>query len=300
MRQLPSFSALRAFEAAARLESFALAAAELHLSASAVSHQVRALEAQLGQGLFARRSGQGVEPTAAGRQLLARLTPILDELEAACAALRPEPAADAAPLALHCVPSFAAQWLGPRLPGFLAAHPGITLRLTANADPVDLARQPGIDLAIAYGAAPAQPGVVAEPLGPEQVTALVAPALQARLDLAGRALPAGLTLIDSAVSPVRWEEWLALNRLGPPPAAPRPSFDRAAMAIAAAAQGVGVALESTRLAAGELARGELVVLGGGRFRGLPRVLHHLCTRAAQRGVPRIAAFRAWLLQEAAP
>ncbi|WP_431272273.1 LysR family transcriptional regulator [Dankookia sp. P2] len=59
MRQLPSFSALRAFEAAARLESFALAAAELHLSASAVSHQMRALEAQLGQGLFTRRSGQG-------------------------------------------------------------------------------------------------------------------------------------------------------------------------------------------------------------------------------------------------
>ncbi|HEY0421464.1 MAG TPA: LysR family transcriptional regulator, partial [Acetobacteraceae bacterium] len=80
MRRLPSFSALRAFEAAARLESFALAAAELNLSASAVSHQMRALEAHFGRSLFARRSGQGVEPTAAGRQLLARLTPILDEL----------------------------------------------------------------------------------------------------------------------------------------------------------------------------------------------------------------------------
>lgn len=297
MRRLPSFFALRAFEAAARLESFALAGAELHLSPSAVSHQVRSLEAHFGRKLFDRRSGQGVEPTPEGRQLLARLTPILDELEAACAALRPEPAPRGPdqPLALHCVPSFAAQWLGPRLPGFLARHPGITLRLTASADPVDLARQGGIDLAIAYGTAPAQPGVVAEPLGTELVTALVAPALDATLDLSGPALPAGLTLIDSAVSPVRWEEWLALNGLAGP-AAPRPSFDRAALAIAAAAQGVGAALESTRLAAGELARGELVVLGGGRFRGVPRVLHLLCHRQAQRGVPRIAAFRDWLLE----
>lgn len=293
MRRLPRFSALRAFEAAARLESFALAGAELNLSPSAVSHQVRALEDWAGRRLFHRRSGQGVEPTAEGRALLGRLTPLLDELEAACAALRPAPAAEA--LAVHCAPSFAATWLGPRLPDFLARHPGIAIRMTASAEPVDLARQAEIDLVIAYGAAPAQPGVAVEPLGTERVTALVAPAVAAGLDLSGPALPRGLVLIESAVSPVRWEDWLALNGLRVAAGGARPSFDRAAMAISAAAQGIGAALESTRLAGEALARGALVELGGGRFRGVERVLHHLCYRAAQRNAPRIAAFRAWLL-----
>ena len=70
MRRLPSFFALRAFEAAARLQSFTLASEELHLSSSAISHQVRALEDHFGRKLFYRRSGQGVEPTPDGRQLL--------------------------------------------------------------------------------------------------------------------------------------------------------------------------------------------------------------------------------------
>ena len=295
MRRLPSFFALRAFEAAARLESFALAGAELNLSPSAVSHQVRALEDWAGRRLFDRRSGQGVAPTEEGRRLLGRLTPVLDELEAACAALRPDPAAAA--LAVHCAPSFAAKWLGPRLPGFMAQYPGIAIRLTASAAPVDLARQAEIDLVIAYGAAPARPGVVAEPLGTERVAALVTPALAAEMDLSGAALPPGLVLIESAVSPVRWADWLALNGLAAPPGGARPSFDRAAMAISAAAQGVGAALESTRLAAEELASGALVELGGGRFHAVERVLHHLCFRAAQRNAPKVAAFRAWLLAE---
>jgi len=292
MRRLPSFFALRAFEAAARLESFALAGAELHLSPSAVSHQVRALEDWAGRRLFDRRNGQGVAPTEDGRALLGRLTPILDELEAACATLRPAPAGEA--LAVHCAPSFAAKWLGPRLPAFMARHPGIAIRLTASAESVDLARQPEIDLVIAYGAVAAQPGVAIEPLGTERVVALVAPAR----DAPGPVLPHGLMLIDSAVSPVRWADWLALNGLPAPPGGARPSFDRAAMAISAAAQGVGAALESTRLAAEELARGDLVELGGGRFGAVERVLHHLCYRAAQRQAPKVAAFRTWLLEAA--
>ncbi|MGF7209417.1 DNA-binding transcriptional LysR family regulator [Skermanella aerolata] len=299
MRSLPSFFALRAFEAAARLGSFALASEELHLSPSAVSHQVRALEDYFGRKLFRRLSGQGVEPTPEGRQLLTRLTPVFDELEAACAALRPGPEAAAQALTLHCAPSFAAKWLGPRLPSFMARHPEISIRITASADPIDLTRRAEIDVAIAYGTKPAQPGVIAEPLGTELVTALIAPALDAASDFSGPGLPQDLILIDSAISPVRWDEWLALNGLNAAESAARPSFDRAAMAIAAAAQGVGVVLESTRLAAEELARRELVEMGGGRFRGMERELHFLSYRAAQRNVAKIAAFRSWLLQASA-
>lgn len=112
----------------------------------------------------------------------------------------------------------------------MARHPEIGIRMAVSADPVDLAREGGIDVAIAYGTKPAQPGVIAEPLGTELVTALIAPALDAALDFSGPGLPEELTLIESAVSPVRWDEWLALNGLTAPRAvaAARPSFDRGA------------------------------------------------------------------------
>lgn len=296
MRSLPSFFALRAFEAAARLESFAMASEELRLSPSAVSHQVRALEGYFGRKLFHRRSGQGVEPTPDGRRLLSQLTPVFNDLDAACAAMRSGSRASPQTLALRCVPSFASKWLGPRLPSFMTQHPEISLHMAASADPIDLVRDDGIDVAIAYGTKPTHPGVVVEPLGTELVTALIAPALHAALDFSERGFPEGLTLIESAVSPVRWDEWLSLNRLAAPRPAARPSFDRGAMAIAAAAQGVGAVLESTRLAAPELARKELVEVGGGRFRGVERELHFLCYRAAQRNMPKIEAFRSWLMQ----
>lgn len=300
MRRLPSFFALRALEAAARLESFALAGEELHLSASAISHQIRALESYFGRRLFLRRSGQGVEPTADGRLLLARLSPAFDALEAACAAFAPPPRVAAQALALRCAPSFAAKWLGPRLPSFMAQHPEIPLRMTASADPVDFARDASVDVAIVYGARLAQPGVSAEALGSERVMALIAPDLEAALDLTGPALPPELSLIDSAISPIGWETWLATNGLAPlPPGVARPSFDRAAMAIAAAVQGIGAALESTRLASEELARGELVELGGGRFQGVELELHFLHYRAVQRAAPKVAAFRSWLLDRTA-
>lgn len=292
MRRLPSFPALRAFEAAARLESFLLAGAELHLTPSAISHQVRSLEEHFGRQLFLRRNRE-VRLTAEGRRLQERLTAAFDALESACAELSPAPRAQ--DLALHCVPSFASKYLGPRLPAFLRQHPQISLHLSASADRIDLARQEEFDLAIAYGAAPAGPGVLAEALGTESIVALAAPALAARLDLDDPQALAGVPLIESIRNPVRWPEWFALNRLPYPAGGARPSFDRGALAVSAAVQGLGLALESTRFAQQELDAGELVRLGGARFQGVQRELHFLCYRAAQRRQAKIAAFRAWLL-----
>lgn len=292
MRRLPSFHALRAFEAAARLESFLLASTELRLTPSAISHQVRGLEEHFGKPLFLRRNRQ-VTLTAEGRRLLARLTPAFDAIEVACAELTPTPQARA--LALHCAPSFASKVLGPRLPAFLRDHPEIGLHLSASADPIDLTRQEDFDLAIAYGAAAGLPGIVVEPLGRERIAALAAPALAARLDLANPRVFAEVALVESVRSPVRWPDWFQLNGLPLPSGGARPSFDRGALAVSAAAQGLGLALESTRFAQQELAAGELVILGGGRFRDLERELHFLCYRQAQRDLPRIAAFRRWLL-----
>ncbi|MBE7204521.1 MAG: LysR family transcriptional regulator, partial [Parafilimonas terrae] len=112
MRRIPSFPALRAFESAARLGSFARASEELHLTPSAVSHQIRALERGFERPLF-RRANRQATLTADGERLLAGLSDAFDAIEAVCAELKPPAASLKAALAVHCTPSFAAKWLGP-------------------------------------------------------------------------------------------------------------------------------------------------------------------------------------------
>lgn len=295
MRKIPSLHALKAFESAARLESFLLASAELHLTPSAISHQVRGLEKYFGRRMFVRYNRQ-VQLTAEGSRLMSQLTSAFDAIESACADLSHPPQTQE--LALHCSPSFASKWLGPRLQSFVQQHPAINLRLSASADPIDLTRQEDIDLAIAYGKAPAGRGIVIESLGTEQIAALATPVLAARLDPADPASMAQFVLIQSSVSPVRWSDWFVLNGLPVPDGgAPRPSFDRGALAVSAAVQGLGVALESERFAQEELAKGDLVRVGGNRFRSVEQRMHFLCYRAAQRDLPKIVAFRRWLLAE---
>lgn len=290
MRRLPSFFALRAFEAAARLGGFRQAGDELHLTPSAISHQVRALETWFGRALFVREVRK-VTLTADGQRLLDRLSPAFDQIEDACADLRP--VESRSELAVHCSPSFASTWLGPRLPRFMAAHPSIVIRLSSSAEPVDLSKATDIDVDIAYGPPPPRHSVIVEPLGLESTVPLCSPRL-----LEGRSprTPAdllGFTLIDSKVNPVRWADWCKLNGLELPTGA-RPSFDRGSMAIAAAVDGMGIALESTRFAEQEIERGELVVLKGRSFRRIEQVMHFLCYRKAATDNEKLMAFRGWI------
>lgn len=299
MRSLPPLARLRTFEVAARLQSFALAAQELHLTASAVSHQMRALEAHFGRPLFERRHRR-VQTTPEGRRLHESLARVFDALQAACAEVA-LPAHDQV-LAVHCAPSLALKWLGPRLPAFLAAQGELNVRLTTGAQAPDLALVRELDVVLAYGAAPPpRAGVEVIALGAERIVPLVAPALlpPAR-EPARRAveLLQRLPLIDSTLSPVGWADWFERQGLAMP-ARPRPAFDRAAMAIAAAADGLGVALESTRLAARELERGELVELGAPGLPAVTRAMHHLCVRHADRQRPAVRAFVDWVLAAAA-
>lgn len=289
MRRIPNFVLLRAFEAAARLQSFTLAAHELHLTPSAISHQVKELEELFAQPLFVRRHRK-VVPTPAGQRLQRELTQVLDALEACCndVALAPEEQV----LAVHCAPSLAVKWLGPRLPAFMRDHPDITIRLSTGAEPVDLAMARDVDVTISYGAALERPGLEVEALGREIVVPLCSPGL-VDTRVAARSLITRLTLIESQLSPVTWREWFSLNGLSPPPRA-RLSFDRAALAISAAVDGMGVALESTRLAERELARGELVELGVSVFERMARENHFLSVRANERQSGKVKAFRSWL------
>lgn len=291
MRRIPNFVLLRSFEAAARLESFSLAAAELHLTPSAISHQVRELEDYFGRPLFLRRNRR-VELTPEGRRLQDSLARVFDVIEAACSEVSLAPQSQV--LALHCPPSFAAKWLGPRLPGFMQAHPQINIRLTSGADPLDLTRVQEVDVAISYGTKIERPGLVCVPLGTEKIVPLCSPRL-IRQDVPIRQQIRELVLIDSQLSGVSWSNWFRLNGLSLP-ARPRPSFDRAALSISAAADGVGVALESSRLAEREIERGDLVVLGKDEFVPLEQATHFFTYRANERQLNKVRIFREWLFQ----
>ncbi len=292
MRKIPNFVLLRAFEAAARVESFTLAAEELHLTQSAISHQIRELEEHFGRQLFLRRHRR-VELTPEGRRLLETLSRVFDAIELACKEVQLSPTAQV--LALHCSPSFAVNWLGPRLPAFMKAHADITIRMTSSSDPIDLARLSELDLAISYGAPPRRAGVTVLPLGKERIVPLCAPALLKKGVAPGKRITQ-LPLIDSPLSKATWSDWFRLNRLEMPQR-PRSSFDRAALVISAAVDQMGVALESTRLAERALKRGELVELGRREFSAIEQETHFVYFRSDQENLPKIALFRDWLLEQ---
>ncbi|MCX5543405.1 LysR substrate-binding domain-containing protein [Paraburkholderia sp. CNPSo 3076] len=295
MRKIPNFVLLRAFEAAARLQSFALAARELHLTPSAISHQVKDLEAYFGRPLFIRRNRR-IDPTPEALRLLDSLSRVFDVIESACTEVSLAPQAQV--LAVYSAPSFAVKWLGPRLADFARHHPNITLRLSTGPEPLDLTRAQEIDVAISYGGALERPGVETVALGVEPLVPMCSPALLASAGSV-EALMQEATLIDSPLSRVTWCDWFAANGL-PLTDRPRPSFDRAALAISAAADGMGVVLESTRLAERELARGDLVEVGADRFTRFLRETHFVSCRTIDIRQSRLAAFRQWLLGQASP
>lgn len=293
MRRLPPFPALRAFEAAARLGSFVAAGGELHQTPSAISHQVRALEAWFERPLFVR-SVRRVTLNVDGERLLGEVSVAFDLLEDACASLRPT--AGRSGLSVHCAPSFASRWLGPRLSRFFQAHPKVTIRLSSSAEPVDFKSNPDIDIDIAYGSPPARAGVVVDSLGSEPTLPLASPLLfKGSPPMHPRDL-AKFTLIDSRLNPVQWADWSKLNGLKLPLGA-RPSFDRGSLAVAAAADGLGIALETIRFAEVELARGELIAIDGPAFRRIERATHFLCYRKTSEEREQIVVFKQWLASE---
>ncbi|MEM5310447.1 LysR substrate-binding domain-containing protein [Paraburkholderia sp. JHI869] len=185
-----------------------------------------------------------------------------------------------------------------QLSDFTRHHPNITLRLSTGPDPVDLTRAQEIDVAISYGGALERPGVETVALGVEPLVPMCSPKLLASAGSTD-ALMREATLIDSPLSRVTWRDWFAANGL-PMPDRPRPSFDRAALAISAAADGMGIVLESTRLAERELARGNLVEVGAGRFTRFLRETHFVSCRTTDIKQSRLAAFQQWLLEQASP
>ncbi|MGJ7505823.1 LysR substrate-binding domain-containing protein [Variovorax sp. GT1P44] len=251
MASIPPFVNLQAFEAVARRRSFALAAAELHLTASAISHQVARLESQLGVRLF-ERSAHAVRLSAAGEHYLSRIGGALQAIGAASDDLRQGVRNS---LYVHSTPSFASLWLLPRLPAFARAYPDIALNLSAAHTHSDF-KLGQADIDIRYGK-PQWPDLVIEPLFEEKIVPLASPAFIREHRLKRPEQLLDVQLIQSNVSVVQWSDWFEANTNKRAPERFALRFDRAMMSLDAAAQGLGVALESYTIAGRHMAEGKL-------------------------------------------
>lgn len=284
---MPPLQWLLTFNAVMEEGSFAAAARRLNLTPSAISHQMRALENRLGLNLFLR-TRRVVAPTeealtyaASIAESFARLTAATNRLVSGGSVRR---------LPIHCSPSFATLWLTPRLGGFLKAHPGIDISLFASHEPARLG-QDGVLVDIQY-ARPVPENCEVVGLGEEMVLPLASPAFVEAHRLAEPADISRVPLIHSLRSIVPWEQWSArfaprtqLNLRGL-------QFDRAHLALAAAADGLGLVLESTLQAGGHLDRGQLV-MPFGRM-GITIVAHRLVYRREDKGNAEIRAFVDWI------
>lgn len=295
-RRLPSLSALRAFEAAGRHLSFTMAARELNVTQTAISHQVKALEDDLDLMLFVRRP-RGLSLTDVGRAYLMHLTEAFQILQRATDRISRQGRDDT--VTVTVLPSFAAKWLVPRLLRFRERSPSIDVRLSASTQLIDFARS-DVELGVRFGRG-AWPDTRAELLMREVMVLVCSPALAAGEpplrtveDLRHH------TLLHSewfgGDRYAQWRAWLAALGIEDIPWHRGPVFSDASHSIQAAIEGQGVALGRSVLIADDLAAGRLVV---------PFVVPEKEANAyyvvSAEGVPdrpAVASFRAWLHEEA--
>jgi len=290
--RLPPLNALKAFEAAARHESFTRAAEELCVTQGAVSHQVKALEVELAVKLF-NRERQRLIITEAGRDYLTVVRDALDRIAIGTERLLQRQSAGV--LTISTSPDFAAKWLVHRLGHFAEAHSGIDLRVSATLHHVDFAREE-VDLAVRHGDGN-WPGLETVRLSAEQLFAVCSPKLlsgRRRLGRPADILKFPLIHLDSRAD---WTNWLQGTGITDAEVIHGPVLNRASMVIDAAINGQGVALARTTLAAWDIINGRLV-------RPFPesipvsRTYWIVCPKATA-ALPKIMTFRDWLLAEAA-
>jgi len=292
---LPSLHALHVFEVAARYMSFTEAARELQITQTAVSHQVKALESELGVALF-RRGPRHVALTPAGRGWATELGPIFAQLHAAHRKLRGSARRGQGEVAVSIIPSFASRWLVPRLGRFLDVRPLVELRISASEHLVDFATEP-FDLGIRYGSG-RYAGLAVEKLADDAWVVVAAPDLLAKRRPRGpRDLRGELLLHDDA--PNAWGAWLARQGVAGPPPERRAEFSDSSMLAEAAVRGQGIALARWSLIVDELATGRLQLV----FPRLPPVLtgraYYLTAPRENLRRPAVAAFWDWVRRETA-
>lgn len=289
-RRLPPFSAIKAFEAAARLHSFRAASEELCVTQSAISHQIKALEQYLNAGLF-YRTAHGLELTSMGSDYFAELTRILDRLEQMTRKARDTD--QCGPLALRATPLFASRWLLPRLQRFNAAYPEIELEITTTDCPLQFPVA-GVDILIQYGSHAAQ-GLKVEPFLTSARYPVCSPEFRRRNPALSK--PEGLaqaTLLRDVVGD-DWQSWFKFAGINSPDKLAGPRFAHCELTLRAAEESQGVALAYGALVEDQLARGTLVRLFD--LTTPPTTVYSLTCLEASANLPRIAAFRNWAFAE---
>ena len=292
LRQLPPLNALKAFEAAARYESFTRAAEELCVTQGAVSHQVKALEVELGIKLF-NRERQRLIITEAGREYLVVLRDAFDRIAVGTERLVQRQSSGV--ITVSTSPDFAAKWLVNRLGRFAETHPGIDLRVSATLHHVDFARE-DVDLAVRHGDGN-WAGLDVVRLCTEQLFAVCSPKLLAgrnRITKPSDVLKFPLLHLDDSNA---WAKWFEAVDLKVADHLHGPVLNRASMVIDAAIDGQGIALARTTLAATDLINGRLVRPFAEALR-LSKAYWIVCPKATS-ALPKITTFRDWLLAEAA-
>ncbi|QQO14244.1 transcriptional regulator GcvA [Bradyrhizobium diazoefficiens] len=289
--RLPSLNGLRAFEAAARHLSFTLAASELNVTQTAISHQIRRLEEELGIRLFIRQN-RALALTPEARDYLPGVRAAFNDLRLATDRLLRKD--DDKVLTVSTLASLAAKWLLPRLTDFQEQHPGIDVRITTSTSLVDFQRD-NVDAAIRYGRGQ-WPGLRADWLMADELFPVCSPSLlrgdkplRQPEDLRGYPL-----LHTSNANSDDWRLWLTAAGL-PSDIARQPgiTFDMIFMTIQAAIDGIGVAMGRTSYVQDDIAKGRLVV----PFKiALPADAgFYLVAPEGRREAPKLAAFRQWIV-----
>lgn len=290
LRRLPNLAALRAFEAAARHANFSRAAEEIHVTHGAISHQVRALEEELGVALFVRH-GKRIAITPEGERFAASVRRALGEIAAATAALQAD--ARQARLTVTALPSFAGRWLSPRLSGFIEQYPDLEVLLHSSHHMVDFIRE-AVDVGIRFGSGH-YPGLATEKIMDDCYYPVASPRFNGgRLPRTPQQIARG-SLLRCDGEP--WAPWFRAAQLDVPEPSGGLVFQDSSMLVRAAADGHGIALARHTIAMSDIESGALVRLSDIAVAS-PHAYYLVCPPAALRK-PQVQAFRSWLLAEVA-
>jgi LysR family glycine cleavage system transcriptional activator len=297
-RKIPSSTTLLCFDAAARHRSLTRAAVELSLTQSAVSRQILALEQSLGVALF-KRTRHGMELTAVGADYAARVAQRLGAMEQDTLDIMGA-SAPGGDVHLASVPTFAAQWLIPRLGEFAKVHPFITVHIDTRTRPF-LFADTALDAAV-YAGTPEQlqrwAGTQSQLLLNEQVVVVCHPRLLGKRKSIKAETLAGMPLLQQGTRPDAWSQWFAQAGVQAPRALAGPRYEQFSMTVAAAAQGLGLALVPQLLVEQELARGDLVLAHPLALSG-QRGYYLVRPQGSDAASPALEQFAQWLTREAA-
>lgn len=294
MLKVPPLNPLRVFEVVARTLNLTAAAAELHVSQSAVSRQIGVLETYLGIQLF-RRERLGVALTPAGEQYARQIAPAFLAISQATEKLTWSDGHGA--LRVRAYTTFTAKWLIPHLPDFRRRHPDVEVLISNAVPSVDFARD-AVDIAIQFGDGQ-WPNQQVDLLFGDEIEPVCAPEMLARHGTEGQPSPSllGECLLTSRYRRTDWDDWLADSGHAAS-ATNRMIFSSSVLTWQAALDGLGVAIGQTPLLKSELAAGRLVRPYRRALRR-PDVGHYLVRPALQRYSRKVTVFRDWIMQATA-